>query len=338
MPLPRSPRGVIVKYVINLQTPDPARRSASIDYRLEDAPPAARSVVEIWRLRPGLILNVARLAPHNVERDVFDIDQGPVQFGFTVAGHNRCSYANGRLAGQSHELTPGCNSIFHLSKTKGNIDHAPDKDMCVVGVMATPEFLGQYLGDAQSPPPKLLWPTLDGRADSQFAWYGRPHPRKDALVRELLSHPHQGGLERMRLEGLVLQLVGGQLAELAMAERQRPTAAPLLRGDDLERVGLARRILLQRAEDPPSLRQLAREAGLNEKKLKYGFRQVFGTSVFAYLRDHRLETAKGLLESGRMNVSEAAFCVGYASLSHFSRAFKRRFGLNPSDCLQAPPL
>jgi AraC family transcriptional regulator, transcriptional activator of the genes for pyochelin and ferripyochelin receptors len=90
-------------------------------------------------------------------------------------------------------------------------------------------------------------------------------------------------------------------------------------------------------DEPPSLLTLARQVGLNDFKLKRGFRQVFGTTVFGYLHEHRMERARQLLEERRLNVTAVACTVGYANPSHFAGAFKRKFGVNPSAYLRGAP-
>lgn len=102
----------------------------------------------------------------------------------------------------------------------------------------------------------------------------------------------------------------------------------------LEQIHYARTLLLRNLHSPPSLVDLARQANLNEYNLKRGFRQVFGTTVFGYLHDYRLEQARQLLETGNMNVVKVAQTVGFASRSYFATAFKKKFGLNPKDYQQ----
>jgi AraC-like DNA-binding protein len=91
---------------------------------------------------------------------------------------------------------------------------------------------------------------------------------------------------------------------------------------------------MERMENPPSLPELARTAGLNETKLKRGFRQLYGTSVFGYLRNQRLDKACMLLASGEMNVTEVPYAVGFSSPSHFTRMFTRHCGVKPKDYLR----
>ncbi len=69
--------------------------------------------------------------------------------------------------------------------------------------------------------------------------------------------------------------------------------------------------------------------GLHHSKLNTGFREIYGTTIFEYLRQTRPIMAKALLDNGLMNVSEAAFAVGYASPSHFVKSFKNSCGTSP---------
>ncbi|MFB6275238.1 MAG: helix-turn-helix transcriptional regulator, partial [Halothece sp.] len=88
-------------------------------------------------------------------------------------------------------------------------------------------------------------------------------------------------------------------------------------------------ILEKALNQAPTLSQLARQVGLNERKLKEGFQQVFQTTPFEYLRDRRLEQAKHLLLDTNQSVQEVARAIGYRSRSQFANAFRQKFGVNP---------
>ncbi|UFS67258.1 AraC family transcriptional regulator [Paracoccus denitrificans] len=81
--------------------------------------------------------------------------------------------------------------------------------------------------------------------------------------------------------------------------------------------------------DPPALPDLARRVGLNVTRLNQGFRMLFGQPPYAWLKTRRLERAKALIESGRMNISDVARLVGYQP-QHFATEFRNRFGTTPS--------
>lgn len=91
----------------------------------------------------------------------------------------------------------------------------------------------------------------------------------------------------------------------------------------------AKDIIITRMAEPPSLQELADEIGLNLKKLKEGFKQIYGDSVFSFLFDYKMEVARKLLESGENNVNEVGLKVGYSTASHFIAAFKKKYGTTP---------
>jgi AraC family transcriptional regulator, transcriptional activator of the genes for pyochelin and ferripyochelin receptors len=99
---------------------------------------------------------------------------------------------------------------------------------------------------------------------------------------------------------------------------------------DKERILFARDYLIKHIDCPPTLTQLSRIAGINEYKLKRGFKEMFNQTAFDYLSDIRLETAKNDLLDKTKPITEIAFELGYSSLQHFSAAFKKKFGIAPS--------
>lgn len=105
---------------------------------------------------------------------------------------------------------------------------------------------------------------------------------------------------------------------------------------DRERIVFARDYLIKNIDCPPTLVELARIAGINEYKLKRGFKETFNQTVFEYLSDVRLELARIDLLEKRRSVTEIAFQLGYSSLQHFSAAFKKKFGIPPSKVSPTP--
>lgn len=91
----------------------------------------------------------------------------------------------------------------------------------------------------------------------------------------------------------------------------------------------AKDIIISRMSEPPSLQELATEIGLNLKKLKEGFKQIYGDTVYSFLFDYKMEHARKLLESNQYNVNEVGLQVGYSTASHFIAAFKKKFGTTP---------
>ena len=92
----------------------------------------------------------------------------------------------------------------------------------------------------------------------------------------------------------------------------------------------AKEILCDHYSSPPTIPELAKMVALNEHKLKSGFRDMYGKSIYEYVRSLRMKNASHLLENIDLSISEIAGMVGYVNTSHFARAFRNEYGLNPS--------
>lgn len=96
-----------------------------------------------------------------------------------------------------------------------------------------------------------------------------------------------------------------------------------------ERVEKIKLLLKQNLEQPLRLGELGKIIGCSSFYLSRTFSQETGTSIPKYLRQLRIERAAELLKSGEYNVTETALQVGYASPSHFTKAFHEILGCCP---------
>lgn len=103
--------------------------------------------------------------------------------------------------------------------------------------------------------------------------------------------------------------------------------------EDEQKIQHAKNILIENITEPPTLQELADAVGVNIKKLKEGFKQLYGETVYSFLLDYKLEYARKLLDSGTYNVNEVGVKVGYSTASHFIAAFKKKFGTTPKKYL-----
>jgi AraC-like DNA-binding protein len=95
------------------------------------------------------------------------------------------------------------------------------------------------------------------------------------------------------------------------------------------KIKLAKEIIIEHMNTPPSLTELAKQVGLNIKKLKTDFKEYYGVPVFTFLLNYKMELAKNMLRENQYNVNEIATHLGYSSSSHFIAAFKRKYGITP---------
>jgi AraC family transcriptional regulator, transcriptional activator of the genes for pyochelin and ferripyochelin receptors len=100
-------------------------------------------------------------------------------------------------------------------------------------------------------------------------------------------------------------------------------------GEDRDKLHALKHYIENAYLDEFSLKELTYKFALNEFKLKKGYKQLFGTTVFGHVHQLRMKKAKMLLEKKTMTVSEVSFFIGYNNLSSFSTEFKKRFGYSP---------
>ena len=105
---------------------------------------------------------------------------------------------------------------------------------------------------------------------------------------------------------------------------------------DKQKLFEAKEILTQQIDSPPTINQLSKLVSLNEFKLKKGFKEIFGTTVFGYIHHSRMNLAKRLLLGTDKSAKEIAYETGYSSPQHFSRAFKKEFGNTPDSIRNYP--
>ncbi len=149
-------------------------------------------------------------------------------------------------------------------------------------------------------------------------------PEMQNIVDSLFNIQYEGKTKMMFFRSQITVLLShffGQLASLG-TEKIKTT--------EREKLNQAKDILLNNLDSPPSLNEISKQIGLNTFKLKRDFKQFFGVPVFKYLQNERLTLAHKMIRNEEVTVQEAAWHVGYDSLSSFSNAFDKKFGYRPS--------
>ena len=131
----------------------------------------------------------------------------------------------------------------------------------------------------------------------------------------------------MYLEAKVAELWLHQIEFLSTKPKKISAIASI----DVERMHEARDIIVKNIATPCSLIDLAKMVGTNEFKLKKHFKEIFGTTVFGYWNDLKMNDAKQKLLHEELNISEIAESLGYKNSNHFSTAFRKYFGHTPSE-------
>ena len=102
--------------------------------------------------------------------------------------------------------------------------------------------------------------------------------------------------------------------------------------EDIRKIREGHDIIINNLEmDFPSLKDFALQLGTNEFKLKYGFKELYGTSVYRFLKEERMRKSKMMIQYSGQSLKTSAQMTGFKSMAHFSRTFKKRYGYTPSE-------
>lgn len=254
----------------------------------------------------------------------FSVAQGPAELQFVVS---KGAVIQTRTA-DGHDLQRAGNTL-QLVRRRGpllvQVRSASDAQTEVVSLSLSEGRLRELLGAAELP--EAIRRVTESEAPHPLASQAMT-PALYRLLEEISNADVKGAARRLWHEAKSLELIALMTDELVEAAR---ASRPPLSTHDIDRLERVRLRLLQNLEAPPSLAELARTAGFSETKLKGSFRALFGTSLFGYLRKARMEEARNLLLTHRLNVTEVALRVGYANPSKFAAAFRRQVGMSPSE-------
>lgn len=190
-----------------------------------------------------------------------------------------------------------------------------------------PDYLNSFLLNMDVDKNSPLGDIREKMMRNEFV--GKPGyvlPAFQQVISGIFNCPLSGPMGNLMLEGGLQQLLALQFAVLGGTAPKAET----IRSRDKDVMHALREYLNTSFEEDHSLLTLSRKFGINQNKLKTQFRELFGTSVIAYVFDLKMEHSRKMLIDNGMNVNEVASMVGYRNPNHFTTAFKRKYGVSPS--------
>ena len=175
-------------------------------------------------------------------------------------------------------------------------------------------------------------PFLSSENSAKKYYDNLPYTSSIAVVlSQVLQSKIHDSIKALYIKGKVYELLS-----LYFNKSEDPSVEQcpfLVDEENVRKIRKAKEIVLERMTDPPSLENLAVEIGLSLKKLKEGFKELYGDTIYAYLLDHKMEEARRILNSQKHNVNEVGLKLGYSTASHFIAAFKKKYGTTPKKYL-----
>lgn len=308
--------------IIQPEAPQPTAEPNRFKVELPSLP--GRGGWDINVFNSGLTLIVMDTALHKPIQAQGKIAKPIVGLGFCIAGEFGFSL---RPSKTRSDIRAGQSGFFTFPQNIEITEHLPAGHMLRIYLMLDGDLLSSFTqGDENYFFPVIK--SFEKKRSDRVVHSTTALMR--AVLNQILHCPYCGKARHIYLESKAMELLSHKLAQL------HPSficPGNQLKRSDYDRIIHAAEVLVNNLDNPPDTTELARSVGLSRAKLYRCFRRIHGVSPFEYLRNHRLRTAMLLLQSGKINVTEAALSVGYVNLSYFSKAFKTMFGVTPGELL-----
>lgn len=253
-----------------------------------------------------------------------EIDSSFIQFHFCLKGNAKFIFNEGRYALEVNEE----NSLLLYNTQLDlplNVELGPSSWMVSV-VLTIRKFHSLFSKEAD------YIPFLSAE-NKEKKYYSQEvvSPAIAVILSQLMNYNLHSSVKSLYIRGKVYELISMYFNRSEEVDTEQ--CPFLVDEDNIKRIRQAKEIMISRMAEPPTLAQLSEEIGLPIKKLKEGFKHVYGDSVFSFLFDYKMDYARKMLETNKYNVNEVGLKIGYSTASHFIAAFKKKYGTTPKKYL-----
>ncbi|MBV8325142.1 AraC family transcriptional regulator [Chryseobacterium sp.] len=252
----------------------------------------------------------------------FEADFDSVEMHFSLKGKSSAVSQN---FDQKISFESDQHNIIYAHQMCGQMEF-DGRELQMLEINLAPDFFKKFL-----PENSELFNIFRNAIEKKYSCLIHPDHRPISLemyqiLNDIMTCNRKGVFKRIYLEAKVAELLLLQLEQLF---KNNPLERSIPRKDK-EKIYAVRDFIINNLHKNTSLIDLAHQAGTNEFTLKKGFRELFGTTVFNFWNNLKMEQAQKLLLEGDLNINEISDLIGYKNPRHFSAAFKRKYNVIPS--------
>ncbi|XLS30583.1 helix-turn-helix domain-containing protein [Flavobacteriaceae bacterium M23B6Z8] len=255
----------------------------------------------------------------------------PIHFAYCLEGY--CGHRFDYQDESDIKILEQYQSVIITSKRGGyNYGYFPSDKKLEINVIqiSRTEFLGKRHNNLSALNQKLYQVFHDRDHENTYAFYGAYDLKMADEIGALREVKEKGMIRILHIQGLVYQILSSHIKMHDKLQTEEILETTLLKRELRTVRNLAKKISLEVAK-PYSLDQLSLDSGLSQAKLQEGFKLLYGKTVTEYVRHARLEVARDYMVTTDMNISQIVYSVGLSSRSYFSKIFKEKYHISPSD-------
>jgi len=258
-------------------------------------------------------------------------DYNPISFYYCLEGY--CGHKFGYQPEVEIKIMEQFQSVILTNRDGGITDRYFPKDVKIsqtVIQVRRKHFLRRRLNQGEELNKQLYQVFLDTDHEKVFAYYGSYNLKIAEVVQEIQKIKAKGMLHVMMVEGYVYQILSMHMMQHNKEVMNKRPQTSLLKRELKTIRKYAKKIEKNIAKDF-SLEDISAETGLTQAKLQEGFKLLYNKTVTEYIRHARLELARDYIATTEMNISEVVYSIGFTSRSYFSKIFKEKYGISPSE-------
>ena len=280
----------------------------------------AKGKFVIVEIEPGFCVLAANNDGPQSQLFIHDVDRSLLQFHFTLKGLSRLVFNEGNYVlnnPENHSL------MFYNPQRDLPIRMDLDPNTWAVSmVISIKKFHALFSTESDS-----ISFLNEENAGQKYYKDGQISPSMAIILNQLMHFNLNASIQKLYFRGKAYELLSHYFNQSPDGDVEQ--CPFLVDAANVAKIKKAKDVIISRMSEPPSLQELSEIAGISLRKLKEGFKQIYGTTVYQFLFDYKMEFSRRLLESGESNVNEVGLKVGYSTASHFISAFKKKYGTTP---------
>lgn len=286
-----------------------------VQHKLQTTPGSVHYVINRYRKSPNVMIEETGMMVYNY--NIKDHKSSNLELVFCLEGNRYCKAKDNECNFCKHSQSHNCEelvSTIDVACFRFNADH-----------------LSQFVKGLK--PTSFSEDILNFNHTASFSKITPLCSRTRSVLDSLMNHTYTDSMENVFINAQTQMLLLYSI-ECMGGESEDSFSCKFLENEaDREKISLARDTLLQHIGEPLTIKELSRKAAINECYLKKGFKEMYGTTIFDFFQNQRMEHAKYLLYEKGLTVTEVSASLGYSSISHFSTAFKKHTGIKPCELL-----
>ena len=258
-------------------------------------------------------------------------EYNPIHFSYCLEGY--CKHRFGYQSDEEIQTLEQFQSVIITSRDGGyNYGYFPKNEKLAINIIqiTRKQFLKKRLNNVDELNQRLYHVFLDADHDKTFAYFGSYNLKLATKIGALRKIRTKGMIRLMQIEARVYEILSIHILQHEKEINNKMPNTKLLRRE-LKGIRNLAKAIVENPSTAYSLDILAEKSGLSQAKLQEGFKLLYARTVTEYIRHIRLEAARDYIRTTDMNISQIVYTIGFSSRSYFSKIFKRKYGISPSD-------